>query len=76
MAIWFAVLLAFVAGFLVRSFLDQDDDHDLSTEVEQHYGDSRFRHHPRRRHVQRDHADLAGCQFCLEVLPVLQLEAR
>jgi hypothetical protein len=43
MAIWFAVLLAFVAGFLVRSFLDHDDDHDLSTEVEQHYGDDR--HH-------------------------------
>jgi hypothetical protein len=42
MAIWFAVLLAFVAGFLVRSFLDQDDDHDRSPEVEQHYGDSRF----------------------------------
>jgi hypothetical protein len=42
MAIPFAVLLAFVAGFLVRSFLDQDDDQDLSTEVEQHHGDRRF----------------------------------
>jgi len=42
MAISLAVLLAFVAGFVVRPFLDQDNDHDVSTEVEQHYGESRF----------------------------------
>jgi hypothetical protein len=36
MAISFAVLLAFVAGFLVRSFLDDDDD-----QVEQNYRDGR-----------------------------------
>jgi hypothetical protein len=42
MAISFAVLLAFVAGFVVRSFLGQDDDHDLSAEVEQHRGDRPF----------------------------------
>jgi hypothetical protein len=41
MAISFAVLLAFVAGFVVRSFLGHEDA-DLSTEVEQHYGESRF----------------------------------
>jgi hypothetical protein len=41
MAISFAVLLAFVAGFVVRSFLGRSDASDFS-EIERHYGASRF----------------------------------
>jgi asparagine N-glycosylation enzyme membrane subunit Stt3 len=41
MAISLAVFLAFIAGFVVRSFLGYEDA-DLSTEIERHYGDSRF----------------------------------
>ena len=42
MAISFAVLLAFGAGFVVQSFLGQDDGRDRSSEIEQDYGDNRF----------------------------------
>jgi hypothetical protein len=41
MAILFAVLLAFTAGFVVRSFLGRNDASDFS-EIERHYEASRF----------------------------------
>jgi hypothetical protein len=41
MPISFAVLLAFVAGFVVRSFLGRSDASDFS-EIERHYDASRF----------------------------------
>jgi hypothetical protein len=41
MAISFAVLLAFSAGFVVRSFMGRSDASDFS-EIELHYGASRF----------------------------------
>jgi hypothetical protein len=41
MPISFAVLLAFVAGFVVRSFLGRSDASDFS-EIERHYEAGRF----------------------------------